>query len=402
MSLRDRIARAGVLGATFLLPCLAAAGDMQVNAGAKYFGGFGPQVLVTDSFPTYVEDDSPGLERRYQARFYLKLNALTQATGDEFDVFAALAPGDVPQLRVSVGRTATQTQLRLSARRDDGTFASAAPIDLVLPREWHSVEIDWKAAAAPAANDGALAVWVDGQSRPGLTALDNDQGQIATVRWGAVEGLEGTTTGSFLLDEFESRRDGYIGLLSVFQDVPSSDPFWNFVHAIYNAGVTSGCTPTNYCPSAPVTRGQMAVFLLRSREGSAYLPPACAAAPFSDVPVTHPFCSWIQELSLRGITSGCSAGSYCPEAAASRAQMAVFLLRSKEGSGYNPPACNPASPPFQDVPATSPFCPFIQELSVRGITGGCAPGFYCPDASISRGQMAVFLSRTFALPVPVP
>jgi hypothetical protein len=75
--------------------------------------------------------------------------------------------------------------------------------------------------------------------------------------------------------------------------------------------------------------------------------------------------------------------------------MAVFLLLTKEGSGYLPPAC--ASDPFGDVPASSPFCRWIQELVTRGITAGCGGGNYCPDVANTRGQMAVFLTATFGL-----
>jgi S-layer homology domain len=59
-----------------------------------------------------------------------------------------------------------------------------------------------------------------------------------------------------------------------------------------------------------------------------------------------------------------------------------------------PPACVPGAEIFNDVPASSPFCPFIEELSRRGITGGCAPGLYCPTAFVTRQQMAVFLVNT--------
>ncbi len=46
-----------------------------------------------------------------------------------------------------------------------------------------------------------------------------------------------------------------------FLDVPTSDPAFQFVEALYSSGVTSGCGGGNYCPDAPLTRRQMAVFL---------------------------------------------------------------------------------------------------------------------------------------------
>jgi hypothetical protein len=59
-----------------------------------------------------------------------------------------------------------------------------------------------------------------------------------------------------------------------------------------------------------------------------------------------------------------------------------------------PPACVPGAEIFNDVPASSPFCPFIEELARRGITGGCGGGNYCPRDPVTRQQMAVFLVNT--------
>jgi hypothetical protein len=77
--------------------------------------------------------------------------------------------------------------------------------------------------------------------------------------------------------------------------------------------------------------------------------------------------------------------------------MAVFLIRAKLGVGYTPPAATGTS--FNDVPAGNPFAPFIEALAAYGITGGCGGGRYCPGATVSRAQMAIFLVRTFALPM---
>jgi hypothetical protein len=50
-----------------------------------------------------------------------------------------------------------------------------------------------------------------------------------------------------------------------FNDVPTSHPFFQFVEALKASGITSGCGDgTNYCPDAPLTRGQMAVFLSKA------------------------------------------------------------------------------------------------------------------------------------------
>jgi hypothetical protein len=63
---------------------------------------------------------------------------------------------------------------------------------------------------------------------------------------------------------------------------------------------------------------------------------------------------------------------------------------------------SPAPPfaSFNDVPTSHPFFQYIEALYKSGITGGCGSGNYCPDAPLTRGQMAVFLSKALGLQWP--
>jgi hypothetical protein len=54
-------------------------------------------------------------------------------------------------------------------------------------------------------------------------------------------------------------------------------------------------------------------------------------------------------------------------------------------------------PAFDDVPCSSPFAPWINELVARGVTAGCGGASYCPVNQVARQQMAVFLVKTFGL-----
>lgn len=60
----------------------------------------------------------------------------------------------------------------------------------------------------------------------------------------------------------------------------------------------------------------------------------------------------------------------------------------------------PAAATFGDVPVTHPFFQFIEALAASGITGGCGGGNFCPDSPLTRGQMAVFLSKALGLHFP--
>jgi hypothetical protein len=142
----------------------------------------------------------------------------------------------------------------------------------------------------------------------------------------------------------------------------------------------------------------MAVFLERGIHGSSYAPPAPGGGTgFNDVPVSYWAGAWIKQLAADGITGGCGAGVYCPLSAVTRAQMAVFLLRSKYGASYSPPDVAGNSG-FSDVQPTYWAAAWIKQLVAEGITAGCGAGTYCPEAPVTRAQMAVFLVRTFNLP----
>ena len=88
--------------------------------------------------------------------------------------------------------------------------------------------------------------------------------------------------------------------------------------------MVGGCGGRTYCPTDPVTREQMAVFVLRTLD-PALLPPSCGTPVFDDVPASSPFCRWIEELARRGVVAGCGGRSYCPADAVTREQMGVFL-----------------------------------------------------------------------------
>ncbi|MBL8062061.1 MAG: S-layer homology domain-containing protein, partial [Anaerolineales bacterium] len=182
---------------------------------------------------------------------------------------------------------------------------------------------------------------------------------------------------------------------AVFADVPLDYWALGFIERLYNEGITGGCSsnPLSYCPENSVTRAQMAVFLEKAIRIKGFSPENVSAT-FSDT-AGHWAEDWIEALKNDGITSGCGAGIYCPENSVTRAQMAVFLLKTRHGSIYTPP---PATGTFSDVPADYWAAAWIEQLAAEGITSGCAAGLYCPESPVTRAQMAVFLVKAFNLP----
>jgi hypothetical protein len=185
-----------------------------------------------------------------------------------------------------------------------------------------------------------------------------------------------------------------------FTDVPLTSVFWQWIERLYNAGITDGCTETEYCPELAVSRAQMAIFLEKGKRGADHEPDAATGEVFSDVAMDDFAADWIELLFADGITDGCQIEperKYCPNSPVSRAQMAIFLMKAKYVEEFEPDF-EETSTGFSDVNMTDPAGPYIMQLVLEGITSGCGDGLYCPDLPVTREQMAIFLVKTFAFP----
>jgi hypothetical protein len=181
----------------------------------------------------------------------------------------------------------------------------------------------------------------------------------------------------------------------LFGDIASGDYYYAAINAMAQHGITAGCGSNQYCPQVNVTRDQMAIFLVRAIYGGDNF--TYTLAPyFSDVqPATFGF-KWIQKLRDLGITSGCTATTYCPTAQVSRDQMAVFIERARLGVSLAGSASSftyPSTQLFTDVSASEFAYAWIERLKQDNITSGCGAATYCPTLPVTRGDMAIFIMR---------
>ena len=186
----------------------------------------------------------------------------------------------------------------------------------------------------------------------------------------------------------------------LFSDVPQDSFAWNFIYGAAGAGVMPGCAPQAplyaFCPAEVVTRRTMAGYIERAVHG-ALAPPPVYLAEFNDVLLGSFNADYIQGLVDDAITAGCGGGNYCPDVPVTRAQMAVFVWKGQHGAEA-PPACTPPGS-FADVPCPGGFAvDYVEGIAAEGVTAGCGSGNYCPNASITNAQMAVFLVKAFAIP----
>lgn len=184
-----------------------------------------------------------------------------------------------------------------------------------------------------------------------------------------------------------------------FPDVPPTHVFYGYIEFFAQAGITTGCGGGLFCPDADVSRRAMAAFLERTMRASNWTPPTNSTA-FTDVAANSMFAGEIEAMRTDGITSGCTATTYCPESPVTRAQMAVFLLRARCGASYAPntpgtPTFSdvPLSHPFVA------YIEKLYSLGITGgcATG---PLRYCPDLPVTRGQMATFVERAHPFITP--
>ena len=185
-------------------------GDLNVSPSAALIGTQGLQAVIDDNNNIYVTDDSPNAEPRYRARFYFDPNSITMASGDAHFIFKGFMGTSTQAFQVEFRQSAGTYQLRSKVLLDDGTtFVNSS--FFTISDAPHSVEVDWRAASAPGANDGGLTLWIDGNQQADLSGVDNDTWRIDQARLGAVAGVDTDTRGTYYFDAFESHRQTYIG-----------------------------------------------------------------------------------------------------------------------------------------------------------------------------------------------
>ena len=118
---------------------------------------------------------------------------------------------------------------------------------------------------------------------------------------------------------------------------------------------------------------------------------------FGDIEEAGVHARSVEALAEAGIVGGteCSRGRFCPDEPIDRWVMAVWLVRAVDG---REPSATSASR-SADVDSGRWWVPHVERLAVLGITSGCAtgPARFCPGDSVTRAQMATFLTRAFGL-----
>ncbi len=210
-----------------------------------------------------------------------------------------------------------------------------------------------------------------------------------------------------------------------FEDVPPGSTFYDFVECMGTRGIISGypcggvgepCyTPAKpyFRPNANVTRAQASKMVVSAAGWTDPVP--STQWTFQDVPPGSTFWLWIEDLAGRGIIGGypcggpgepCVAPTYRPYFRLTnnltRGQLAKI---DAQAAAFTE---TPTGQTFEDVPPSSTFYGWVEQVGGRGIVGGypcgglgepcIAPGnrnYFRPNGNVTRGQTAKIITNSF-------
>ncbi|HEX8598089.1 MAG TPA: S-layer homology domain-containing protein [Chloroflexia bacterium] len=195
-----------------------------------------------------------------------------------------------------------------------------------------------------------------------------------------------------------------------FSDVPEGSTFHPYVICLACRDILGGYADNTFRPQNQITRGQIAKIVSNA---AGYTDDVSSMQTYTDVPSTQPFHLWIERLSMRGHMGGYNCGGagepcdganrpyFRPGNNASRGQLSKIVSNAADFTD------TPEGQTFEDVPPSSPFYPFIERLTTRGVMSGypCGgPGEPCsgwdmpyfrPSSNVTRGQASKIVANTF-------
>lgn len=213
-----------------------------------------------------------------------------------------------------------------------------------------------------------------------------------------------------------SSHDPFYTFNDVANDASGHQGLFNYVALTKYYKVSNGCgIPGAFCPNDPLTKEQIAAFIIRSLFHGLQPSPGCmgdsgypysgsntcgftwgttaAYADYTDQ--TNLFYPYVQKLKDLDLAVTCGTG-YCGSATVTRGMMAEFIIRAMAYKKKFPVAFSyPQIPYFVDVPSNHAAFSYIQKLREQGITAGTNDTAYSPSDPLPRYAMAIFLIRAF-------
>lgn len=175
--------------------------NLDVNEDAAIRGKFGLQAIVagvgSEAYGRFTGTDNV---TEITIEFYFDPSKLVTAVADTFDMVCTLsdAPASAQGFLLLYQNNGGVPRLRALVKNDAG--GNIFPWDYNLSGRMEKIRLEWKAASAPAANDGIFNLYVDDVFQAGVANLDNDTHAITEIQIGTISGLDAGTNGTIDFD----------------------------------------------------------------------------------------------------------------------------------------------------------------------------------------------------------
>ncbi|MEK6222752.1 MAG: hypothetical protein N2D54_10955, partial [Chloroflexota bacterium] len=181
-----------------------------VNKAAAQVNSKGLMIRVNNKKAHFVKDTSPTADKRYHARFYIDINALSMNKHNNFKLFQGKM-GTKAVFYILLRKYDGKYWLRGKLRNDAGNYQQTKWT--ILPKTSKAVEIDWQAATSDGADNGFLKIYINDVLKVKKMKVDNDLSSIKSVQLGVVQQIKPaySISGKFYLDHFASDESAMIG-----------------------------------------------------------------------------------------------------------------------------------------------------------------------------------------------
>ena len=173
-----------------------------------------------------------------------------------------------------------------------------------------------------------------------------------------------------------------------FADVSDSDWFYDPVVYVYSQGLMTGTSATTFEPNTPLSRA-MLVAVLHRLEGS----PAASAGDFTDVAEGDWYAQAVNWAASVGVVNGFDDGSFQPNTAITREQLAAILCNYAQYKGFDTSTSGDLST-YSDAASVSDWAKESVEWAVgSGLLGGYEDSTLQPQGTTTRAEVASVLQR---------
>ena len=174
-----------------------------------------------------------------------------------------------------------------------------------------------------------------------------------------------------------------------YQDLPASHPAHAAAEALRDVGALYGCAAGTFCPDQALTRAELAWAIAHLNDID-----GSTGSSFGDVSSSHWANGSIEGVAAQGIMSGCGGGNFCPQGSISRAAAPTFV-----GRAASLPPEYPSTATFSDTATTHWAYGRVEAAFAISAVSACAsdPMRYCPSQAITRAEAAVLLAKAYDL-----